>query len=210
MRTLTAAEAITAGKLVYRVTARTAGIADASIPAKAAVAGIAVNTATTGQPVTFVESDPALVLGGTHWVGLVYGAGEAGAMMVLHDQMAADWKAVTLGVVISATTMKFEVNLAGVAYVSPFNPAAPGDLTASGDAIEITASWTQDGEVTRHVLQIQETGGAWETLIVDVTATSPYVFATPPAGEYDIRVRAVIEASGMTQVSEWTTANLSI
>jgi hypothetical protein len=111
-----AAETITAGQVVYLNTSGLVAKADANLSAAAAtVYGIAANGGGTGQLITVVKKDPALVIGATIAIGdvLVLSA-TAGGIAPAAD-LATGHYATVLGVGISTTAINFLPVAAGAA-----------------------------------------------------------------------------------------------
>jgi hypothetical protein len=85
---------ITAGQVLYVDTAadNVLKLADADVLASAAVAGIALNGAATGQPVEYVEADPDFTPGATTVAGTTYYLSTtAGAICPVGDLATGDF-----------------------------------------------------------------------------------------------------------------------
>jgi hypothetical protein len=106
-RTGKAGAAITAGQPLYKdSTTKTMFPADANVSTKVEVAGIAAHAASTGQPITYVEADDALVIGATVAIGdvLILSA-NAGGIAPVAD-LVTGWFCVIIGVAVSTTEIK--------------------------------------------------------------------------------------------------------
>jgi hypothetical protein len=114
-----AAGTITAGMPVYQ-NATNGIVAAANTSALLADAvGIALNAASTGQPVTY-QTRGNINLGATLAIGKVYVLSAAGLISPVDDVATADFVTV-LGVGVTASNMKLGIVAAGV--------AAAGDVT---------------------------------------------------------------------------------
>lgn len=112
----TAGATITAGQPIYLDTndADTQGRAkaklsdaDSATAAVRVVDGIAINSASAGQPVIYVVSDPALTIGGSQTVNtILILSGTAGGIAPSADLSSGEYL-VVIGVVKSATTIFF-------------------------------------------------------------------------------------------------------
>lgn len=107
---LTAAEEIDPGEAVYKPTSTTAGLATCTNATKAAVAGIAINKAYTGQPISIVSTASRFVPGITNLT--------AGAILVLSknpgaiapsSDLASTHYPVILGVATASTNMMLDI-----------------------------------------------------------------------------------------------------
>lgn len=109
-----AGAAITAGKLLYIDTADSNKLkladADSATAAARVVCGIAINSAAAGAPVTYVISDPALIIGATVANGTVYVlSATAGGIAPVAD-LTSGWYAYVVGVGTSTTTIAFRAD----------------------------------------------------------------------------------------------------
>lgn len=109
----TAGEAISAGELVYlNTTTNTIDLADANALASAAVVGIAVCSAATGQPVSFVSAGP-VALGSILTAGAVYVlSSTAGGLAPVADLSSTEYTSI-IGVASSATVLNVKINNTG-------------------------------------------------------------------------------------------------
>lgn len=114
-----AGEAIVAGDVLYKHADGTMRLADSNATAlTAAVKGIALNNAATGQPVDFVAQDTALALGAAALVvGGVYVLAPVPGKMRLIDEAQAGDRISIIGVGLSATTL--HVGILNTAAVVP-------------------------------------------------------------------------------------------
>lgn len=112
----TAGGTITAGMPLYK-NASNALVAAANTSALLAdVEGIALNGASTGQPVTY-QTKGNINLGATLAVGKVYVLSAAGLISPVDDVVATDFVTV-LGVAVTAANMKIGIVSGGVAAAS--------------------------------------------------------------------------------------------
>ena len=113
---VTAGETITAGMLVYMDTTdsnKYKGV-DADVEASAVAAGIALNGASSGQPLR-IQTSGVITIGATIAVGTVYYAGlTAGNIGPLADIGPGDYVSI-VGVGITAANMRMIVLNSGVA-----------------------------------------------------------------------------------------------
>jgi hypothetical protein len=111
----TAGAAITQGQPVYLdATAITIFPADADVLASAAVVGIALNAASTGQPVTYQTSGP-ITIGATVVVGTAYYASTTTGGVCRESDLASGDFATFLGFATSTTVITLDIKAAGVA-----------------------------------------------------------------------------------------------
>ena len=113
-----AAETITAGQVVYLNTSGLVAKADANLSAAAAtVYGIAANGGGSGQLITVVKKDPALVIGATVAIGdILILSATAGGIAPAAD-LATGHYCTVLGVAISTTAINLAPVAAGAAKV---------------------------------------------------------------------------------------------
>ncbi len=114
-----AGAAITAGQVVYLDAADANKIkvvdSDSVTVAARVPAGIALNSASVGQPVTY-QYDGLITIGGTVEVGRIYVASDnAGGIMPAADLEAGDFTSI-LGIGVSATQIDLQLHHGGVAY----------------------------------------------------------------------------------------------
>ena len=111
----TAGAAITQGQPIYLAAATTTLFpADADVLASAAVVGVALNAASTGQPVTYLTYGP-ITIGATVVVGTAYYASAtAGGICPEADLLTGDF-ATFLGLATSTTVINVDITAAGVA-----------------------------------------------------------------------------------------------
>ena len=111
-----AASPITAGQPLYKTAAGTMAPADANgISPLCVVEGIAVNSAIAGQPVSYVTSDPALAIAASGLLpGKIYVASATPGGIAPVEDVANGWFVTSLGVAISATTLKMSLQASGV------------------------------------------------------------------------------------------------
>lgn len=112
----TAAAAITQGQVVYITDASTVNLADSNAVAPAnSVAGIALNSASTGQPILYVTTDSAFVPGFTALAGdPIYLSNTPGAVTKTYGDVAAGSTIVVLGVMTTTTVMNLSPIVGGV------------------------------------------------------------------------------------------------
>ena len=111
----TAGAAITQGQPVY-LDASTITLfpADADVLASAAVIGVALNAASTGQPVTYQTSGP-ITIGATVVVGTAYYASTTAGSVCLESDLASGDFATFIGFATSTTVINVDIKAAGVA-----------------------------------------------------------------------------------------------
>jgi hypothetical protein len=112
----TAGATITAGQTVYYDSAtNTYKLADADSATAHGVAGIALNGASSGQPLSICTEDPAFVIGATLVIGdTVWQSATAGAMTKVSTEGIASANYVSvMGVAVSTTAMAFHIISAG-------------------------------------------------------------------------------------------------
>ena len=112
----TSAATITAGSIIYQLADLTVGLADSNgtTPANS-VFGVAINGATSGQPVNYVATDTGLTFGGTTTVGLVlYLSNTPGAVTSTYADLASGSTVIALGVATSSTVVNFNPTTGGV------------------------------------------------------------------------------------------------
>jgi hypothetical protein len=111
----TAGAAITQGQPVYldSVTG-TLFPADADVLASAAVVGIALNAASTGQPVAYQTSGP-ITIGATVVVGTAYYASTTAGGICLESDLATGDFATFLGFATTTTVITLDIKASGVA-----------------------------------------------------------------------------------------------
>jgi hypothetical protein len=111
----TAGAAITQGQPVY-IDAATDTLfpADADVLASAAVVGIALNAASTGQPVTYQTSGP-ITIGATVVTGTAYYASTTAGGICLESDLASGDFATFLGFATSTTVITLDIKASGVA-----------------------------------------------------------------------------------------------
>ena len=111
----TAGAAITQGQPVYLDAATiTLRPADADLIASAAVVGIALNAASTGQPVTYQTSGP-ITIGATVVTGTAYYASTTTGGVCLESDLASGDFATFLGFATSTTVITLDIKASGVA-----------------------------------------------------------------------------------------------
>jgi hypothetical protein len=111
----TAGAAITQGQPVYLDAATdTLFPADADVLASAAVVGIALNAASTGQPVTYQTSGP-ITIGATVVTGTAYYASTTTGGICLESDLASGDFATFLGFATSTTVITLDIKASGVA-----------------------------------------------------------------------------------------------
>lgn len=204
LRSATAAEAIIAGKLVYKVTTKTVGVVDASVSAKSQVAGIAVCTAAAGQPVTYVERDDNLEIGGSHRVGEVYVSDDAGDVIRATDAEVG-WRVCAVGVVVAETKIEFRITATDDARNDP-TPSAPVDLVLTPGVGSVVAMFS--GPADSSQAQVKTGAGDW-TDSNPGSATENSIGGLA-SGNYDFRVRFVKVASDVLFYSSWTTGSFTV
>ena len=113
IKSATAGVAIAAGQPIYiNTTTNQAELADANALASAEVAGIAVNSAAAGQPVSYVSNGP-VALGSVLTTGAVYVlSSTAGGLAPVADLSSTEYTSI-LGVASSATVLAVKINNTG-------------------------------------------------------------------------------------------------
>lgn len=112
---LLAGATITAGQAVYIDTGATPyniKLADANAASPACdVAGIALNGAAAGQPISYAVADPAFVIGATLATGdRVYASATAGGLTKTDaDLTGTGYKVTLLGIMVTTTTMNLAI-----------------------------------------------------------------------------------------------------
>lgn len=122
-RQVTAGATITAGQVVYRDTSDNEyKLADADVQASTVAAGIALNGASDGQPMT-IQTEGDINPGGTVRVGEVYivsptagGIGESGTSGGTLDISSGDFVTI-LGVGTATNNIALKINVSGAAKV---------------------------------------------------------------------------------------------
>jgi hypothetical protein len=111
----TAGAAITQGQPVY-IDATTGNLfpADADVLASAAVVGIALNAASTGQPVAYQTSGP-ITIGATVVVGTAYYASTTAGGICLESDLATGDFATFLGFATTTAIITLDIKASGVA-----------------------------------------------------------------------------------------------
>jgi hypothetical protein len=111
----TAGAVITQGQPVYLDAATITLLpADADLIASAAVVGIALNAASTGQPVTYQTSGP-ITIGATVVTGTAYYASTTAGGVCLESDLASGDFATFLGFATSTTVITLDIKASGVA-----------------------------------------------------------------------------------------------
>jgi len=111
----TAGAGITQGQPIYLNAATdTLFPADADVLASAAVVGIALNAASTGQPVTYQTSGP-ITIGATVVTGTAYYASTTVGGICLESDLASGDFATFLGFATSTTVITLDIKASGVA-----------------------------------------------------------------------------------------------
>ncbi len=110
------ATTITAGQFVYQLANGSIGLADSNGTAPAnTVAGVALNGASVGQPIDYVDSDPSLTSGGTLTSGnVIYLSDTPGGMTATYADIASGSTVIILGVVNTDGTLNFNPTTGGV------------------------------------------------------------------------------------------------
>lgn len=113
-----AGAAITAGQVVYVDTGDSNKIkvvdSDSATALAREVAGIALNGASSGQPVTY-QWDGRITVGATVAVGTIYVASDtAGGIMPAADLETGDYTSI-LGIAVSTTELDLQIHNGGVA-----------------------------------------------------------------------------------------------
>jgi hypothetical protein len=112
-----AGAAITAGQPVYLDAATgTYKLTDANLSAAAAAeAGIALDNAAIGQPLTIARSDPSFTLGGTVAAGAVVVLSATPGGIAPVADLASGWYTTVLGIGIGSNKIKLQPIVSGVA-----------------------------------------------------------------------------------------------
>ena len=103
-----AAEAVTAGNWVYKASDTTVGVASNASASKATVAGIALNSAATGQPVTYAKDGAEVTIGTPATLLAWYVLSAAGATSPVADQTMNDYGSL-VGYGSSGTAIKVTI-----------------------------------------------------------------------------------------------------
>lgn len=213
VRSLKASETVEAGQLVYKATSSTVGVADASVSGRSTVCGIALNSATVGNPVVYAESDPLLEIGGSHKTGEVYVAGEDGEIIRSADTVVGH-KTATVGVVVSRTKIALSIHASAATAISG-TPPAPTDFITNGVG-GMTFSWSNPEPFDYSEIEIQVHGGDWSMLEHTVSNLEGQSYDTvlgayyPSSGDYDARIRSVISYGGAEYRSSWVEADVTV
>lgn len=117
-RSQNAGATITAGQAVYADANGVWQLTDADLSATAAACdGIALSSASTGQPLAVCTSDPAFTLGGTVAAGdTVWTSPTAGGVTKTIADLVTGVRTVVLGVAISATQINLNITRSGVTH----------------------------------------------------------------------------------------------
>lgn len=114
--TTAAATTITQGQAVYVLTNGTIGLADsnATTPANTC-AGISLNAASPGQPVTYVGIDSGFTPGATLTSGnAIYLSNTAGGLTATYSDVASGSTIIVVGIATGTTTMNLNPVVGGV------------------------------------------------------------------------------------------------
>lgn len=112
IKSATAAAAITAGEPLYINSNNQADLADANAALSAVVAGLAVCTASAGQPVSYVSAGPVAV-GSILTAGAIYVlSSNAGGIAPSADLSSTEYTSI-LGVAASASVLNVKINNSG-------------------------------------------------------------------------------------------------
>lgn len=103
-----AAEAVTAGEWIYKASDTTVGVASNDNAAKATVAGLALNSAATGQPVTYAKDGAEVTIGATATLLVWYVLSASGATSPVADQATNDYGSL-VGYGSSGTAIKINI-----------------------------------------------------------------------------------------------------
>lgn len=110
----TAGATITAGQLLYKDSSDGYKLKLADCNASAAttvVVGMALNGASSGQPVAYVIYDPALAIAGSRTIGDIYVLSATAGGVAPASDIASGHYVVVVGVVTSSTTIFFDCRL---------------------------------------------------------------------------------------------------
>ena len=105
--TKNASETITVGDLVYSSAATTVGVAANDDATEDTVVGIALNAATTGQPVNYAEHGAVVGFGAILTVGVFYCLSAAGAISPTADSATSDYVSLA-GYGMTTSNMKMQ------------------------------------------------------------------------------------------------------
>ncbi len=111
----TSGASIAAGAPIYKNSSNVFVLSKSDALATALCDGIALNGASTGQPVTYLPSGSTIDLGATLTVGQTYvvSAANAGKIAPVSDYSSGAYP-VVLGVAFAAGTFKLNITVAGV------------------------------------------------------------------------------------------------
>lgn len=105
-----AAVAFTAGAVAYQLLDGTFGLCDADATTPAFnPCGIYENSGGAGQVCSIIDSDPALVLGGTSTLGKVLITSATAGRINEYGDQATGWHIATLGLMSSSTVLNFQI-----------------------------------------------------------------------------------------------------
>lgn len=110
----TTSEAITAGQAVYVTTAGLIGLADANAAGKDVAAGIAINSAASGQPVSYAKTGATVAVGATVVVGTIYVLSATAGGVCPAADLATGHKTTVLGVATTAANVKLSIVASGI------------------------------------------------------------------------------------------------
>lgn len=111
----TTAEAVAAGQAVYVTTAGLIGLADADASGKDACAGIAINSAASGQPISYAKSGAVVNTGATVVVGTIYVLSATAGGVAPAADLKSTHKTTILGVATTAANIKLSIVASGIA-----------------------------------------------------------------------------------------------
>ena len=102
-----AAEAITAGAVLYRLTDNTIGLADNDAAGKTVVIGVALNAAGAGQTVTWAKPGSVVTIGAgaAPAVGYIYCLDDTAGLMIAAGELASPSVVSVVGICSAANTL---------------------------------------------------------------------------------------------------------
>lgn len=108
--TKNAAEAISPGQLCYTTTSDTYGVADNNASGKTSVAGMAINTAAAGQPVTVATNGATVSFGAVLTAGQDYVLSSTAGFMCLSSDLSTGQTLSLVGWAPTTSTLKLNIS----------------------------------------------------------------------------------------------------
>ena len=104
-----AAVAITAGQVLYLNSSNQLALADADLSsAAAAVVGVALHGAASGQPITY-QAGGDITIGATVTAGAIYVLGATAGAINPASDLTTNWRTSIIGVAISASVIRLKI-----------------------------------------------------------------------------------------------------